>query len=284
VLQSGAALGFCAALSWGLVDTLVAVLTRRADPLTVTLAVHATGVVALCALALALDDTPAMSAGHWALALGLSPIAGLAYLTFYKSLRLGPIAIVSPIASANGVLVVALAVLVLGSTLRPLQVAGAGIVLVCAVLVAIELGEGSRGATGPGGPRLAAIASVAFGGYLFGLVVLVEDLGWLMPILLTRTGGVAVLVLVAARSGRDHRLARRLLPAAAAAGLLEVAGYLVFNRGADIGEAASTAAAAAAYPLVPTLYGLLALHERLAPHQIVGVAGILAGMVLLSIG
>ena len=70
------------------------------------------------------------------------------------------------------------------------------------------------------------------------------------------------------------RLDRRVLVLAFAAGVLEVAGYLMFNRGADVGEATTTAAAAAAYPLVPSLYGLLVLNERLARHQLAGVAGV----------
>ncbi len=152
------------------------------------------------------------------------------------------------------------------------------------MLAGTEGGERGRGATGPGGPRLAAIASIAFGGYLFGLVILVEDLGWLFPILLTRTGGVFVLAALAARRGGSLRLDAKALAFVTAAGTLEVAGYLMFNRGADLGEAATTAAAASAYPIVPALYGVLALHERLVPHQVVGVAGVIAGMVLLSLG
>ena len=284
MLSSGPALGFGAALTWGVVDVVVAMLARRANPLTVTLAVHASGVCVLAILALALGETGGVTAAHWAGVVVLSPVAGLAYLTFYKALGLGPIAIVSPIASANGVLVVGLAVLVLGDPLSAEQAAGAAVVLVGAGLAAAEGGERGRGATGPGGPRLAAFASAAFGGYLFGLILLVEDLGWLLPILLTRAGGVIVLSALLARRREPPRLSRRVLAWASLAGAFEVAGYLMFNRGADLGEAATTAAAAAAYPLVPTLYGLLALHERLARHQLVGVAGVIAGMILLSLG
>jgi len=284
MLSSGPALGFGAALTWGLVDVTVAVLTRRASPIAVTLAVHGTGVVVLCGLALALGETADVSASHWVALVVLSPVAGLAYLTFYRALGLGPVAIVSPIASANGVLVVALAVLVLGEPLSLLQAAGAAMVLVGAGATAMQAGERGRGATGPGGPRLAAIASVAFGGYLFGLVLLVEDLGWLLPILLTRTGGLVVLVALSARRRAASRLGPRAMAVATVAGAFEVAGYLLFNRGAEIGEAATTTAAAAAYPLVPTLYGLLAFGERLAPHQAAGVAGVLGGMILLSLG
>ena len=57
MLESGAALGFCAALTWGLVDVTVAMLARRASPLTVTLAVQASGVAMLVGLALALGES-----------------------------------------------------------------------------------------------------------------------------------------------------------------------------------------------------------------------------------
>ena len=284
MLESSAALGFCAAFTWGLVDVTVAVLARRARPLAVTLAVQVAGVVMLAGLALALGDSVRVTGAQWALIVVLSPVSGLAYLTFYKALGLGPVAIVSPIASANGVLVVGLAVLVLGDPLSGVQTLGAAVVLTCAGLAGFEGSERGRGATGPGGPRLAAIASIAFGGYLFGLVILVEDLGWLLPILLTRTGGVLVLAALAARRGGSLRLDAKALGFVSVAGTLEVAGYLMFNRGADLGEAATTAAAASAYPIVPALYGVLALPERLAPHQVAGVAGVIAGMVLLSLG
>ena len=55
----GPALGFGAALTWGVVDVVVAMLARRANPLTVTLAVHASGVCVLVILALALGETRA---------------------------------------------------------------------------------------------------------------------------------------------------------------------------------------------------------------------------------
>jgi uncharacterized membrane protein len=38
------------------------------------------------------------------------------------------------------------------------------------------------------------------------------------------------------------------------------------------------------YPLIPIVVGLVALRERAAAHQLVGVAGVIAGMVVLSLG
>jgi drug/metabolite transporter (DMT)-like permease len=133
--------------------------------------------------------------------------------------------------------------------------------------------------------RLAVLATVMFGGYLFALVALAEPLGWLLPILLTRMTGLPLLAAIVAR--RRERPWRLLGPGAlalaCAVGWLESAGFLLFNRGAEIGQAALTSAAAATYPLVPVACGLLLLHERLRTYQAVGIAGVLAGMTLLAL-
>ncbi len=210
-----------------------------------------------------------------------------AYAGFYRALELGPIAIVSPIASANGAVVVLLAVLVLGESLTAVQALGCFLVLGFIVLAAREP-DGRARRTGDGsGIRLALIASVAFGGYLFALATMSDDLGWLVPILIARSVTVAIVAAVAvARPPPSPGVARAGIGVlgCVGAGLLDASGYLVFNRGAEIGEVAITSAAASAYPVIPILVGLFALRERIAWHQLVGVAGVLCGMVVLSLG
>lgn len=279
-------LGAGAALCWGVVDVAIVWLARRAPFVSVTFAVQGASVAMLTVLAIALAETPSLSAGQWIAVLALGPIGSVAYLAFYRALELGPIAIVSPIASSNGALVVVLAVVVLGDTLTTTQALGAAVVAGCVILAAAQLGE--RVPTAPAGGdgiKLAVLATAMFGGYLFALVAMAEPLGWLLPILLTRLAGLPLLALLVAR--RRERPWRTLGPRAAAlagvAGMLDGAGYLLFNRGAELGEAALTSAAAATYPLLPIACGLLLLHERLRTHQAVGVAGVLAGMVLLAI-
>lgn len=281
---SGAALGICAALAWGLVDIAVVMLSRRASALIVTLAVHGAGLVLLGLLALALREPLILSPLQWAAVIALGPVAGLAYWAFYRALALGPVAVVSPILSANGAVVVLLAVVVLGEDLTTRQAAGCALVLGCVMLASVQLG--ARRTKGGGGTRLALVASTAFGVYLFGLVVLAGSLGWLTPILLTRAGGVAMLAALARRTPERALavLGSGGLVLAAAAGALEALGYLLFNRGAELGQAAITSASASVYPLVPMAFGLVALRERLAPHQVVGVAGVLVGMFLLGLG
>jgi drug/metabolite transporter (DMT)-like permease len=285
VTGSGAALGIGAAVAWGLVDIGVVLLSRRATALNVTLAVHASGLVLLVLLALALREPLTLTPGQWAAVVALGPVAGLSYLAFYRALALGPVAVVSPILSANGAVVVLFAVVVLGEQLTQRQALGCTVVLGCVTLASLQLGGRRSGEPG-GGTRLALAASVAFGGYLFGVVALAGELGWLAPILLTRASGVALLAVLARRT-RERSLTALGAPwlaLAVAAGAFEALGYLLFNRGAELGQAAVTSAAASVYPLLPMAFGFIALGERLAPHQAAGVAGVLIGMVLLGLG
>lgn len=285
-MSSGVVLGTSAALCWGVVDVAIALLARRAPFVTVAIVVQGASVVMLAALAVALGDVPELSGGQWVAVAALGPVGTGAYLAFYRALQLGPLAIVSPIASANGAVVVVLAVILLGDSLSGTQALGAAVVLCCVGLAAVDVGE--RVPAGPGdgdGVRLAVLATVMFGGYLFALVALAEPLGWLLPILLTRMTGLPLLAAIVAR--RRERPWRLLGPGAlalaCAVGWLESASFLLFNRGAEIGQAALTSAAAATYPLVPVACGLLLLHERLRAYQAVGIAGVLAGMTLLAL-
>jgi drug/metabolite transporter (DMT)-like permease len=285
-LSNGFVLGTIAALAWGFADVCVTYLSRRGGFFRTLVFTQAVGVATLGIIALALEDLPGPSTAQLLALAGLGPVAVAAYGGFYRALELGPIAIVSPIASANGAVVVLLAVVVLGESLSSLQALGCVLVLGFIMLAALEP-KAEAAAEGDGsGIRLALVASVAFGGYLFGLATFSDELGWLVPVLIARAMTVAILgaVAVARRPPVPGRLGRVGLAGCVVAGALDATGYLAFNRGAEIGEVAITSAAAASYPVIPILVGLFALRERVAGHQMVGVLGVLCGMVVLSLG
>jgi drug/metabolite transporter (DMT)-like permease len=284
-MSDGFVLGTLAAVTWGLADVLVTYLSRRGGFFKTLLLSQIFGVALLVVVALAVDELPGPSTAQVLALVGLGPVAVAAYAGFYKALELGPIAIVSPIASSNGAVVVLLAVLVLDESLTALQALGCFLVLGFIVLAAREP-EAEPGQGNGGGIRLALIASLAFGAYLFVLATMSDELGWLVPILIARSVTVAIVAAVAVARPPPSRgaLGRLGLVGCGCAGLLDASGYLVFNRGAEIGEVAITSAAASAYPVIPILVGLFALRERIAWHQLVGVGGVLCGMVVLSLG
>jgi drug/metabolite transporter (DMT)-like permease len=284
-MSDGFVLGTLAAISWGLADVLVTYLSRRGGFFRTLLLSQVFGVALLVVVALTLDELPGPSTAQVLALVALGPVAVAAYAGFYKALELGPIAIVSPIASANGAVVVLLAVLVLGESLTAIQALGCCLVLGFIVLAAREPDTAPAEGNGSG-IRLALIASIAFGGYLFALATLSDDLGWLVPILIARSVTVAIVaaVAVARPPPSPGALGRLGIAGCICAGLLDACGYLVYNRGAEVGEVAITSAAASAYPVIPILVGLFALRERIAWHQLVGVGGVLCGMVVLSLG
>ena len=284
-MSNGFVLGTLSAIAWGTTDIFITYVSRRTGFFRTLLLSQFLGVCLLVAIAIAIGDLPGASTGQLLALVSLAPVSVAAYAGFYRALELGPIAIVSPIVSANGAVVVLLALLVLGESLSAGQAVGCMLVLGSIILAAIERPGVIEDAGAGSGVRLAIVASAAFGGYLFGLAVLSEELGWLVPILLTRTVTVAILatVEVAGRIPRAGPMGGRLVLGCLAAGVLDASGYLAFNRGAEIGEVALTGAAASTYPVIPIVVGLVALRERVAAHQLVGVAGVIAGMVVLSL-
>jgi drug/metabolite transporter (DMT)-like permease len=285
-MSNGFVLGTLAALAWGFADVCVTYVSRRGGFFRTLLFTQAVGVGVLVIIALALEGLPGPSTVQLLALAGLGPVAVAAYGGFYRALELGPIAIVSPIVSASGAVVVLLAVVVLGESLSSLQALGCVLVLGFIVLAALEPKAEAAAEVNGTGIRLALVASAAFGGYLFALATFSEDLGWLVPILIARAMTVAILAAaeVARQSPPPGPLGRAGVAGCVVAGALDTTGYLVFNRGAEIGEVAITSAAAASYPVIPILVGLFALRERVAGHQLVGVAGVLGGMVVLSLG
>jgi drug/metabolite transporter (DMT)-like permease len=284
-LNNGFALGAAAALAWGFSDVIVTHYARRIGYLRALVVIHGLSLVPLALLALMVDPPEPVTTASLVSAAALGPVAVVAYMGFYKALELGPISIVSPIVSAFGAVVVLLALLVLGDTLTEVQAIGCLLVLSCVVLASIETSGSDR--AGGTGIALSLVACFSFGLYLFLQGQLADELGWLLPILVSRIVAVLMLcALLAAMPGDEPRQALGVAGVAGCAGTgaLEASAYLFFNRGAEIGEIALTGAAASAYPVIPILVGLFALRERVARHQLLGVAGVLVGMIVLSLG
>ena len=284
-MSSGFALGAAAALAWGFADVIVTFYARRIGYLRALVVIHGLSLVPLALLALVVEPPEPLTTGNLVSAAALGPVAVVAYMGFYKALELGPISIVSPIVSAFGAVVVLLALLVLGDSLTTVQAFGCGLVLSCVLLASIETSGSDR--AGATGIALSLVACFAFGLYLFLQGEFADELGWLLPILVSRVVAVlmlgALLVVMPGDEPRE-RLGVTGIAGCAATGTLEASAYLFFNRGAELGEIALTGAAVSAYPVIPILVGLFALHERVARHQLVGVAGVLVGMLVLSLG
>src|SRR5437773_2067802 len=119
--------GLGAALSWGTMDIVSALASRRVGSLRVTAGVQLVGVGWLVVAAFASGVGVPSTATALVATVLLGFIGAAAYLAYFTGLRIGPISVVSGMVAAYGGLTVVLAVIVRGESLTPIHAAGAAI-------------------------------------------------------------------------------------------------------------------------------------------------------------
>jgi drug/metabolite transporter (DMT)-like permease len=300
--------GLGAALAWGTLDIFSALASRRLGSLRVTAGIQLVGATCVILLALAsgtrIPTDPAVLLGG-----AVVGIAGAgAYLTYFTGLRIGPIAIVSGVVAAYGGLTVVLAVVIRHETLTTLQAAGATLATVGVILTGIAFGGGEgRARFASPGVVFAVVALVLFATMSIVSDIVIDLAGWLEVLLISRTTNVvlSVLILVVALTaarrlaeplligsdGVDHELRdrdlgvvdRRAIGLIVLAGLLDIAGLIVFMYGLEHAETWLVGLASSFGPAVTMLVAVALLGDRLRPLQWLGVAGVLGGMVLIGL-
>jgi drug/metabolite transporter (DMT)-like permease len=281
-----AVLALLASLVWGTSDFVGGLLARRLAVTALVLCSQALGLVVLIAVlsggGLWVDDGRSIL---WGAVGGLVGIAALG--AFYRGLAVGPMSIVSPVASV-GVLIPFAGGLVTGERPQPIQLVGAGLAILGVMVAARpeDPGDASRGHLLP---VLLGVAS-ALG---FGLVLLAVQEGSKGSVAMTLVSmravgvcvlGLATLVLLPTSRrvvGWPHR---RDLAGVAVVGTFDLGAnalYALAGRGHLLSVAAVLSSL---YPAVTALFAWAVLKERLGRVQAAGVAGALAGVVMLASG
>ena len=299
--------GLIAALGWGLSAVAATHAARRAGTYLAVLSGQALGVVVLLLLVALIRPSFAGAGGTVALSLAGAGLLGLVgYVTFYRALEYGgAVGLVSSISATYGGVTTILAVTVLGEHLGVLGAFGVALAVVGVALAAarpaavgdesIAIGEPIVGvAPAPSkirslsraGVPLAMACALAYGcgGFLLGRYS--SRAGWLPAALVAHGASVTVLLLALPLFARraPRRGSASGVAWAAAAGLTDAVGLLAFSRGGQVGQVAVTAAVSSVYPVIPLVGGILLFGEHLTRRQLVGVAGIIVGLVLIGLG
>jgi drug/metabolite transporter (DMT)-like permease len=280
--------GLAAALGWGCSDLLAAIGSRRMGSRATVMVAQIVGL--LCFGLLWVLTTPEwrLPARDVAILLGSGCFAGIAYFTAYRGLELGPVALVSPIASAFAAVTVLLAVVLLGESLGPILLSGVVLTIVGVVLASTDLRrfevEAKRHRRGL---PYAFAAMVGFGVAAFVSGSLAKDYGWLPPIALSRVGSLILITAVTlAMRGREREGMRQMSPRnvgiAAAAGVTDIIGVVAYSRGSELGLISIVAAVSATFTLIPVAGGILLFSERPAPNQLVGLVLVIGGLATLG--
>ena len=278
--------GVLAAVGWGVADFMAATASKRIGVLRTATGVHLSSSVAVAGYFFIVYEPGLLTWEHWAALAGISVLGVLVYVVFYRALREGPVAVVSPIVSSYAIVVIALAMAFSGERLSVLQGLGALCSIGGIVLASFDPRSSSSGRRLIGlGAGLAIATMLGIGLLSYTMGVLSRELGWFLPVYISRTMTLGLFIPLTVAM-RRWILAGITLPIAvgvAAAGIVETGGMFAYTRGAEIGVISIVAAASIAYPLIPMLGGIILFGERLAPSQWLGLGVTLSGLFVLAI-
>ncbi|MER5435434.1 DMT family transporter [Streptomyces sp. NPDC002588] len=275
-------------LLWGLADFGGGLLTRRAPALTVVVVSQSAAALVLGAVVIATGGWSEAGPRLWfAVAAGLA--GPVALLSFYKALALGPMGVVSPLATLSVAVPVSVG-LFLGERPGLVQLTGGAVAVAGVVLAG---GPQLRGA--PVRRRAVLLTLVAALGFGTVFVLITEAsttvTGLFLALFVQRLTSVAAggaALYAAGRRGASARpaggLAWTALPAYAFVGLADVAANGTYAVAAQHGPVTVAAVLASLYPVVTALAARGILRERLRAVQAAGAGLALVGTLLLATG
>ncbi|MER5258882.1 MULTISPECIES: DMT family transporter [unclassified Streptomyces] len=276
-------------LMYGLADFGGGLLTRRIPALTVVVASQTIAVIVLGAIVVATGGWTEWGPQLWfAVAAGL--LGPVAMLAFYKALAIGPMSVVSPLASVGVVVPVGVG-LFLGERPGIPQFAGLTVAIVGIVLAG---GPELRGApVQRQAVLLTLLAAFGFGAVLALISEASSNLtGLFLALFVQRVtnvaaGGAALFVSVkrggvALPEGTGMGLIWAALPALAFVGLADVAANGTYSMAAQNGPVTLAAVLSSTYPVITALAARAVLKERLRGVQAAGAGLALVGTVLLA--
>lgn len=288
--------GLIAALCWGSTDVMASIGARGFGSLRVVAIAQLTSLIVAilvgAAIGFEIPDDPfvvLLSAVFGMMAAG-------AYLSFFTALRIGPLAVVSPVVAAYGGLTVVLSVVLRGETLTVVQAVGAAVATAGVVLTGIVFDGGWRGGrvVGPG-VAFSLVALTLFALVTVGMATPIQAAGWLPVLVTSRFANAATIwtvltiVLVARPRGSETLLlahGRRTLRGLAAAGLagvFDIVGFVAFAIGLEIAPTWIVGLASSFGPVVAVIVAVALWGERLRPTQWLGLAGIGLGLVAVAL-
>lgn len=295
----GVLLGLLAALGWGSADFLARYATRLIGTYRTLFYMQFIGLFSLSIYLIATGQLPRLleTAGWqpwaWCVVVALLNVVGS--LALYRAFEVGVLMVVSPIAASYAALTVVLSLLS-GETLGRLRGIGIGLALIGALFAATSFAspeeeikaEAKQPRRKQGltrGAGLALFAAVAYGVmfWLLGFQV-APALGGIAPIWLIRLVTPCTLALVAAPTRQRLRLPTgRAWWLVVGVGILDTSAYVANTIGFATHQIAVVSVLASLFSTVTVMLAWFFLRERLHWSQWLGIAGIFAGVALVSV-
>ncbi|MEV0477440.1 DMT family transporter [Streptomyces prunicolor] len=275
-------------LLWGVADFGGGLLTRRTPALTVVVVSQGIAAAVLGAVVVATGGWSEAGPQLW-FAFAAGVVGPVALFSFYKALALGPMGVVSPLATLSVAVPVGVG-LFLGERPGLMQAAGIAVAVTGVVLAG---GPQLRGAPVQRQTILLTLIAALGFGTVFALIAEASSsvTGLFLALFVQRvtnvaTGGAALYVSVR-RGGvalPEGGFPWGSLPALAFVGLADVAANGTYSIAAQHGPVTVAAVLASLYPVVTALAARGFLSERLRVIQAAGAGLALVGTLLLATG
>jgi drug/metabolite transporter (DMT)-like permease len=265
-----------ASIAWGVADFAGPLIGRTFGALRILFWAQVGGVVAIAIAVAARGEPPRGVEILFAVVAGICGTLGL--YAYYRGMQVGAMSVVAPIAGVSAVIPVAFGVAT-GDSPKPWQVAGILAALVGVGLASVEHQEGTRRVAA--GVGLALLAALGFGLYFPWMHAAGKVDFWWASLVFRTTALVVVASAVSARR-TEFRLGPRILAFAAAVGVGDTIGNVLFAASSAHGLVSLTSVLASLYPVVTVLLAAAVLHEHVAPAQKAGIALTVTGVVLIG--
>ncbi len=279
--------GLTAALGWGLADFFGALAGRRIGSIGAVMSGQLLSAMFMTVVLVATGTSVApLGPDVWLVVLN-GAAAAFAYLTHYKALELGPVAVVSPIGAGYALVGVALAMVILDERPSGLALIGAAIAVVGVALVSTDLRKLRDGIENPlPGLPWAIAAAIGFGvaGFLLGWIS--DRAGWIAGLWGSRLAQIAFFLPLVVVFRKELA---RLRPGpglwiALVAGAADILGVVAFSAGSVRGLNSIVLAASAVFPLIAVALSVVVFKERLVANQVAGIVLVVGGLLLLGLG
>lgn len=288
LFSSGIHLGILAMLGWGFSDFLAALLSRKTGSY---LSFFWIMLFSLCSLSLfAIFNWPTFSFTYsllfFTFAAGL--LHTIAGLSFYKSLEIGKVSLVAPIAAAWSIVTVFGGIFLFQEKFSTAYLLPLISIILGTILVATDIKEILKSWKSIISDKGIPYALVAMLGWGLGFVLLNQAIkisGWLIPNL--------ILFIVVSISMWIFLMVKRinLLPSknsgfwikALVAGILWSLAYISYSVGIESYSTSIIAPLGAAFPAVTIALATIFLKEKVNFGQMIGIASIMGGVILLSL-
>ncbi len=281
MISAGILLAFVTMLSWGVADVFAKKAIEKTGELKPLFYGQLIGTVPIMFYAAAFLSIPLISLEILAVGVISGFLAITAYLSFYKGMKKGSLAIVNPITGSYLLVTTLLGMIFFQEILKLHHLIAIVLVFVGAFLASTDLKK-IKLIIAPGVPE-AVFAMLGFGVGLFLIKFVSVATGAIISFLILRIVGLLILLTYSTISRIDIRLPNgNPLGYIILVGVLDAVGQLGYNAAIMREQISLIAPVIAGFPAVTVVLAILFLKERPVFNQKIGIASIIAGLVLIS--